>query len=220
MHRDIIHTEDGSHTLYVPELDEHFHSTHGAVQESNHVFIKNGLLKCAKSEIVIFEVGFGTGLNALLTLIHKGNRKVHYISIEKYPLNEKEYIQLNYCDFLEPEWNEVFQKLHRSEWGKTIEINPDFKLTKLNADLKSIELSGLPLFDLIYFDAFAPSKQPDMWEYSIMQKIAEHSAMQSVFTTYCAKGEVRRTLIKSGFTMQRLEGPPGKKEMLYGEKVS
>ncbi len=218
MNRSIIQTEDGSHTLYVPELDEHFHSTHGAIQESNHVFIKNGLLKCNKPEITLFEVGFGTGLNALLSIINKGNKMINYISIEKYPLNETEYSTLNYCDLLGKEWDETFKKMHESEWGKSININSNFTLTKIQADLENYNLKNLPPFDLVYFDAFAPSKQEKMWKEQIMQKIAGNTSPHGIFATYCAKGEVRRSLMRSGFNMQRLEGPPGKKEMLYGEK--
>ncbi len=218
MKRQIIHTEDGSHTLYVPELEEHFHSMHGAIQESMHVFVNNGLNKCQSNEINILEIGFGTGLNAFLTLIHKGTRQVNYFSLEKFPLSEEEYSLLNYPSILSSR-EENFIRMHSCDWNKAIEIEPGFTLTKLRADLALLNVENLPLFDLIYFDAFAPNKQPEMWQESIFTKIANHTAPSGIFVTYCAKGEVRRSLIRSGFRMQRLPGPPGKKEMLFGEKI-
>ena len=217
MIRTIIETEDGSHTLYVPELEEHFHSTHGAIQESNHVFIKNGLLRCCKNEIKLLEVGFGTGLNALLTLINKGDKIIHYFSLEKYPLSINEYSQLNYPKLANGEWEQEFNLMHSCAWNKPVEIVPGFVLIKINEDLTTFDFN-LPLMDLIYFDAFAPGKQPEMWEESILSKIASQTSDGGVFATYCAKGEVRRSLIRSGFNMQRIAGPPGKMEMLYGEK--
>lgn len=219
MERSIVLTEDGSHTLYVPEINENFHSVHGAVQESNLVFIKNGLLRCQKKTICVFEVGFGTGLNALLTLMNKGEKFIHYISIENYPLSEIEYKQLNYCELLGENWEVSFEKMHHCDWDDTIEIVPDFKLTKLKADITTYNLAGLPAFDLIYFDAFAPGKQPEIWKEGILRKVAENTSNKGIFVTYCAQGEVRRSLIRAGFEMQRIAGPPGKREMLYGEKL-
>ncbi len=219
MKREIIKTEDGSHTLYLPEMDEHFHSTHGAIQESMHVFIKNGLARCEKSELVIFEVGFGTGLNAFLTFLKNTNKRIEYLSIEKFPLNEIEYNQLNYPASLAPEHTETFLKMHKSLWDQTIQIENDFHLHKIKGDLADFQLQSLPQFDLVYFDAFAPGKQPEMWNEAILKKIADHTNPKGVFTTYTAKGDVRRTLIKHGFNMQKTPGPPGKKEILFGVKA-
>ena len=219
MERKIELTEDGSHTLYLPEMDEHFHSIHGAIQESMHVFIETGLKKCNKSEINILEIGFGTGLNALLSYLHREGKTIHYYSIEKYPLVEHEYLQLNYVQNYAPEIKPVFHQMHACEWEKQVAIKEGFFLTKLNSDLPTANLSELPLFDLIYFDAFAPGKQPEMWTDQIFQKIAAQCQTGGIFTTYCAKGNVRRSLQQNGFIMQRLPGPPGKKQILYGEKA-
>ena len=211
-------TEDGSHTLYLPEMDEHFHSTHGAIQESMHIFIQNGLNNSTKEELFIFEVGFGTGLNALLTLHHQNNKTIHYYSIEKYPLSKDEYEQLNYTKLIDQKLNDPFQKMHSCKWDEAIEISTGFHLTKLEGDLLNYDLVKLPEFDLIYFDAFAPSKQADMWSEQIMKKIAYKTRTDGIFTTYTAKGDVRRALMKNGFDMKRVPGPPGKREILFGRK--
>ena len=219
MERKIQITEDGSHTLYLPDMDEHFHSTHGAIQESMHVFIENGLKKTTKNELVIFEVGFGTGLNAILTLHHIGNKKIKYYSIEKYPITEAEFKQLNYTEQISAELKEQFEKMHTSPWNQLIEISTNFQLYKIEGDLKDFCAEDLPEFDLVYFDAFAPSKQPEMWDESILKKIAQKTRQGGLFTTYTAKGDVRRALIKNGFNMKKVPGPPGKKEILFGDKA-
>ncbi|WP_423127803.1 tRNA (5-methylaminomethyl-2-thiouridine)(34)-methyltransferase MnmD [Gaoshiqia sp. Z1-71] len=219
MERQLIHTEDGSHTLYVPEIKEHFHSIHGAVQESKHVFIENGLQQCPKDELTILEIGFGTGLNALLTLMYKGPKIIHYFGIEKYPLAENEFKRLNYPEQLGENLKGPFLKIHECLWNQAIAIVPGFQLTKVEADLPDFDFSELPPIDLIYFDAFAPDKQPEMWQEAIFAKIAQNTVSGGRFVTYCAKGEVRRALIRCGFKMQRLPGPPGKKEMLSGDKI-
>lgn len=219
MKREIKKTADGSHTLFVPEMDEHFHSVHGALQESMHVFIQTGLKACQKEDIYLFEVGFGTGLNALLTLANQGHKKIHYYSIEKYPLNTEEYEHLNFSEFMTSDLAKCFPKLHDCEWNQTVEISPGFEFCKIQGDLTSFDFTGLPQFDLIYFDAFAPNKQADMWDEQIFQKLAANCNAGAIIVTYCAQGEVRRKMMRSGFEMQRLAGPPGKKEMLYGEKT-
>ena len=219
MKRIIELTEDGSHTLYLPEMDEHFHSVHGAIQESMHVFIENGLKKCSKQEVTILEVGFGTGLNALLTLLARDEKIIHYYSLEKYPLDENEYTQLNYAKRYGSEFESAFLKLHQCEWEKKTAISQSFFLTKIHCDLLSVDWTELPQFDLVYFDAFAPNKQPEMWSDTIFQQISAQCRPGAIFTTYCAKGDVRRSLQKNGFAMQRLPGPPGKKQILFGEKA-
>lgn len=219
MKRIIEVTEDGSHTLFIPEMDEHFHSVHGAIQESMHVFIENGLKKCSRQKINILEVGFGTGLNALLSLLYKGEKEVNYYSLEKYPLAEEEFMQLNYAQLLDTELQPVFLKLHQCEWNQKVGIIPGFHLTKIDTDLITADLSSFPKFDLVYFDAFAPNKQPEMWTDTILNKISAQCTTGSVFTTYCAKGDVRRSLQQNGYLMQRVPGPPGKKQMLFGEKA-
>jgi len=220
MNRQLILTEDGSHSLYVPELDEQYHSIHGAIQESEHVFIQSGLALCQKEEINILELGFGTGLNALLALIYadKNNRKITCISSEKYPLTASEYELLNYANKIDPFYNEAFMQLHKCRWNKEEYIGEQFSLLKINGDFRAIELAPLPLFDLVFFDAFAPNKQPDLWNEDVYSKIYNHCNSGAIFVTYCAKGIVRRGLQQVGFKVERIPGPPGKKEMLRAIK--
>ncbi|WP_372775221.1 tRNA (5-methylaminomethyl-2-thiouridine)(34)-methyltransferase MnmD [Mangrovibacterium sp.] len=219
MERKIILTADGSQTFFVPELNEHFHSVHGAIQESMHVFITSGLMGITKDEICIFEVGFGTGLNALLTLANKKpNQRIRYFTIEKYPLKPDEYNCLDYPRQIDPKLEPAFQLMLGSEWNLPVQIEPNFEFTKFHDDLTNFDFHGLPLFDLIYFDAFAPGKQQEMWTDALFSKLAAHTKAGGIFVTYCAQGEVRRSLIRSGFNMKRIQGPPGKKEMLFGEK--
>lgn len=214
-------TEDGSHTIYLPEMDEHYHSVHGAIQESLHIYIEQGLLQTEKKELSILEIGFGTGLNAYLTYCYalKRNLSLHYFGLEKYPLNEDEYSALNYSDEIFPEYSSIFSQLHRGEWGKKIEISKEFKLTKIKADLATFEFDDIPQFDLVYYDAFAPGKQPEMWTDKILQKVAATVKKDGIVITYCAKGTVRRALSGAGFIMERIPGPPGKKEILRGKKT-
>jgi tRNA U34 5-methylaminomethyl-2-thiouridine-forming methyltransferase MnmC len=220
MNRHLIITEDGSHSLFVPDLGEQYHSIHGAIQESNHVFIESGLKRCSKKEIVVLEIGFGTGLNAFLTLLatYELKMKISYVAIEKYPLLPFEYNSLNYTDMTNPEFTGIFQRLHECEWEKKVWITPEFSIQKINVDFRYQNIRSLPLFDLIYFDAFAPDKQADLWHEDIYRKIYDQSNEGAVFVTYCAKGVVRRDLEKTGFTVERIPGPPGKKEMLRALK--
>jgi tRNA U34 5-methylaminomethyl-2-thiouridine-forming methyltransferase MnmC len=220
MDRQLVLTEDGSHSLYVPELDEQYHSIHGAIQESEHVFIQSGLALCQKDEINIVELGFGTGLNALLALIYaeKNNRKITYISSEKYPLSAFEYELLNYANRIDPLYNEAFMHLHNCRWNEEVLIGEQFSLVKIIGDFREIELGPLPLFDLVFFDAFAPNKQPDLWNEEVYSKIYDHCNPGAIFVTYCAKGIVRRGLQQVGFAVERIPGPPGKKEMLRAIK--
>ena len=153
------HTLDGSHTIYIPELDEHYHSTNGAIQEALHIYISKAYQFSQVSQPTVFEVGFGTGLNALLTALEaeKSQRKTTYVSIEKYPLGPDEYSQLNYASLIGESAVALFEKLHTAEWDSLVEISPWFSLQKLRADLTL--LPEIPIADVIYFDAFAPNKQ-------------------------------------------------------------
>ena len=186
------------------ELDETYHSRHGAIQESQHVFIKNGLELISKEPINVFEVGFGTGLNALLTAL--SNKKVNYTSVEAFPLPEEVYTQLNY----EPK--DLLLELHRHQ-QREIE---KFRFTKIHGTLQSIFLE--PIYDIIYFDAFAPSKQPSMWELPMIAKVCNALTKGGIFVTYCAKGQLKRDLRSLGMNVETLPGPPGKKEMVRGTK--
>jgi len=205
---------DGSHTLYVPELEEHYHSVNGAINESMHVFIEPNLQYCPLPQISVLEIGFGTGLNALLTAIHQGEKTVFYHSLEKYPIEESLAKQLNYCH--DAEEQQLFEKMHQAEWQKESCINQQFTLLKDETDLLSATFNRK--YDLVYFDAFAPEKQPEMWSPDIFQKIYDAMNEGGILTTYCAKGVVRRTMQACGFTVERLPGPKGKREMLRAVK--
>lgn len=215
----IITTSDGSHTIFVPELNEHYHSIHGAVQESDLVYIKNGLGFCNADPLHIFEVGFGTGLNTLMTAISNYNKEriVYYTSIEKYPLPESVINKLNYHSFSGAVGKLVFNNIHRSEWGKSEKISDNFYLKKLKCDLVTDKLEGE--YNLIYFDAFGPDKQPDMWTTEVFEKISEITTKGGIFVTYSAKGEVKRLLRSTGFKVSLLPGPPGKREMIRAIKL-
>ena len=220
MRRELRITEDGSHTFYLPDMDENYHSTHGAIQESKHIFIEAGLKRINKSDITIFEVGFGTGLNALLTLLEAEKLKINinYFGIEKYPLSDAEYSNLNYAGLLGANCQKAFLELHSSAWETNQIIAPNFQLTKLQEDITTFTFEQMPFFDLVYFDAFAPNKQEGVWEKKIFRKIYERCNDEAILVTYCAKGSVRRDLQDVGFTVERIPGPPGKKEMLRGIK--
>ena len=210
-------TEDGSHTLYLPEMDEHYHSVHGAVQESRHVFINAGFEACKTAQPRIFEVGFGTGLNALLTAMEakKSGRKVDYTSVELYPLSPEQAAQLNYGEMLGED--ALFAGLQATEWNKWNPVSEWFNLKKVEADFSVMQMAENE-YDLIYFDAFAPNKQADLWQPELFDKLFRSLRSEGIFVTYCAKGIVRRMLQASGFLVERLPGPPGKHEMLRGRK--
>lgn len=210
-------TADGSHTLFIPELDEHYHSVNGAVQESTHVFIQAGLYHCKKDTINILEIGFGTGLNAFLTLLATKNttRKIHYNGLELHPLPKSIIDKLNYSEKYQNIDKDLYNKLHDVAWNKEVEILPNFHLSKIECDFTQFDFTSLQTtFDLIYFDAFAPDKQPEMWTQNIFDSLYSVSNQDGILVTYCAKGMVRRMMQQAGYTTERLPGPPGKREML------
>jgi tRNA U34 5-methylaminomethyl-2-thiouridine-forming methyltransferase MnmC len=217
----IITTGDGSHSLVNIALDETYHSRHGAVQESRHVFIKNGLEYCiaqqSPSVLFIFEVGFGTGLNALLTLQQAGRNKqpVRYTTVELYPLDNKIWQTLNYAE--SPDDKANFNALHTIEWNVPVAINAFFEIHKIQHDILTLPLTK-ESFDLVYFDAFAPSKQPHLWEVPLLDKMVQSLKAGGVFVTYCAKGKLKRDLKSLGLIVETLPGPPGKREMIRALK--
>lgn len=213
MKAELIKTKDGSHSLFVPELNEIYHSTNGAIQESNHIFIDTALKQIDKKEISIFEVGFGTGLNALLTLDfgNKNNISINYYTIEKFPVNPKILNQLNYVELINQQLERDFIRMHQVDWNATFEINPNFILTKYKKDL--LDFTPEFNYDIIYFDAFAPDIHPLLWSRNIFQTLFDHLNPGGVFTTYSAKGEVKRNLQAVGFDVKRIPGPPGKREI-------
>ncbi len=213
MKRVIEQTADGSATLFVPELNEHYHSVKGARTESQHIFIDMGLSASEVTEPHILEIGFGTGLNALLTLetAEATQRKVHYTGIELYPLSWKMIEPLGYSD------NPLFKTLHIIPWEEDAIITPYFTLRKVQADFTTFTTDCS--FDIIYFDAFAPEKQPEMWSQELFDRLHVRLSEKGILTTYCAKGVVRRMLQTAGFTVERLPGPPGgKREILRARK--
>ncbi len=222
MEQKLIKTKDGSHTFYVPEMNENYHSVNGAVQESLHVFINAGLQQVHMSHVIVFEVGFGTGLNALLTFLQakKNKRRVVYHAIEKYPLRKEQVQILNYPDFTgkDKDTKDVFIRFHEIPWEEEVEITEFFTLKKIRADLLSYVFSSE--YDLVYFDAFAPDVQPGMWQKAIFRKLFEAMSPCSVLTTYSAKGSVRRSMAEVGFKVEKLPGPPGKRQMLRAVKLT
>jgi len=216
MNAELILTEDGSHTLFVPEIDECYHSSHGAIQESRHIFIEAGLKQCAKTDIRLLEVGFGTGLNALLAFAEaeKTGKRIHYIALEKFPIEPNKALSLNFPELISPNLRGIFEKIHLSEWNEPQTISPFFTLEKLETDFTAYYHTGQ--YDVIFFDAFSPQKQPEMWTPEQLGKIATHCNPGAILTTYCAKGIVRRALQSAGFTAERLPGPPGKREIFRG----
>jgi tRNA U34 5-methylaminomethyl-2-thiouridine-forming methyltransferase MnmC len=219
---EIITTGDGSHSLRNHQLNETYHSVHGALRESVHVFIQHGLefvLEHRPTEDVrILEIGFGTGLNALLTWqkARHLNNKIKYTTLEAYPVADSIWPQLNYAETDADRAG--FQKLHAAKWNEAVLIEPNFELIKRH---QTLEQSDLPpdTYDLIYYDAFAPSKQPELWTKEILEQVVMAMSRPSVFVTYCAKGQLKRDLRALGLEVETLNGPPGKKEMVRAKKV-
>ncbi|MDR1202986.1 MAG: tRNA (5-methylaminomethyl-2-thiouridine)(34)-methyltransferase MnmD [Tannerellaceae bacterium] len=208
-------TADGSHTLFIPEMDEHYHSVNGAVQESRHVFIEAGLHRLSKEKLRVLEIGFGTGLNAFLTLLDT-NIPVEYYTIERYPLSQGIIQSLNYGELICPDKKELFTLLHTTPWNEPVIITESFTLYKIAGDSNRCELPKQ--IDLVYFDAFAPDKQPEMWNQEIFRRLYHAMTEGGILTTYCAKGSVRRMMQEAGYSMERIPGPPGKREMLRATK--
>jgi tRNA U34 5-methylaminomethyl-2-thiouridine-forming methyltransferase MnmC len=218
----IITTTDGSHSLLNTSLNETYHSVHGALQESKHVFIRHGLdFFCERSSVDpvhIFEMGFGTGLNALLTAQRtmETHRHIHYTTLETFPLEQNIWKQLNYADT--DEAKDLFQKIHEADWNKESIVTPFFTQLKMETSLQHATLTPA-FFDVLYYDAFAPNKQPELWEMELLRKVVEAMKSGGVFVTYCAKGQLKRDLKNLGLTVETLAGPPGKKEMVRALKI-
>lgn len=218
---ELVITKDGSSTLYVPELNEHYHSVHGAIFESLHVFIENGFRKIKKQEIRVIEMGFGTGLNAFLTFIEstRNKVKVYYNSLDMFPLNKDVYDKLNYIEILQVDdyLKVFFKKFHEYTWNKEHKVNDYFILRKSLLDVTKNEIYGE--YDIVYYDAFAPSKQPEVWSEEVLKKFYNVLCKGGILTTYCASGKVKRTLQNIGFEVQTLPGPPNKREMINAIKI-
>ncbi|MFG6687137.1 tRNA (5-methylaminomethyl-2-thiouridine)(34)-methyltransferase MnmD [Mariniflexile sp. HNIBRBA6329] len=242
MEREVVITGDGSTTIHLPQWDEQYHSKHGAIQEAYHVFIKHGLnYFCFKKEISIdvtssaveksqkvwnepisiLEIGFGTGLNAFITLLEaeKLKVKIEYVGVEGYPVGMNEIEQLNYPNQLEANGKEpLFKTMHEISWEIPHAISNNFSLTKQNRFFSEIEETNS--YNLIYFDAFGARVQPELWTETIFKKMFDALKENGALVTYAAKGSVRRAMQAVGFLVEKLPGPPGKREMLRGTKHS
>jgi tRNA U34 5-methylaminomethyl-2-thiouridine-forming methyltransferase MnmC len=222
--RELLRTADGSMTIRLPDWDEQYHSKHGAIAEARHVFIETGLRfftqqnENAKGSVKILEIGFGTGLNAALTLAEcqKLMLSCSYTGIEAFPVNQAEWRQLQYWEQLTLS-RETFEELHGALWGEEVPIGNSFAIRKEQMDFKDI--AYLDVFNLVYFDAFGPRVQPELWTVDIFKKMFDCLTTGGVLVTYSAKGSVRRAMQEVGFTVQRLPGPPGKREMLRATKA-
>lgn len=219
----LIVTGDGSHSLLDTELNETYHSVHGAMRESIHVFIKNGLdfflRRSATGHVQILEVGFGTGLNALLTLqaSHTHQCQIKYTTLEAFPLHAEIWGALNYAEDAAAKTN--FKEIHLAGWSQPVAITSHFTLLKIKTTLQ--DMIFMPAtYDLVYFDAFAPNKQPELWQIPLLEKVIASLKPQAVFVTYCAKGQLKRDLKTLGLEVETLPGPPGKKEMVRALKTA
>lgn len=215
----ITPTLDGSNTLYVPSIDEHYHSTNGAIQESRHVFIENGYMQCSSNPVRIFEMGFGTGLNALLTLELSviENRIVEYHSVEKYPLEKRIWEKVDYGSMLGSQFEKYYSLMHNCNWDIKCKISNNFSLLKMKKDIRHMQCGET--YDIIYFDAFAPGKQAELWTFDVLSFIASITKKHGIFITYSARGQLKRDLAKLGFEVFHPDGPPGKRQITRAVKM-
>ncbi|MBL7801036.1 MAG: tRNA (5-methylaminomethyl-2-thiouridine)(34)-methyltransferase MnmD [Chitinophagales bacterium] len=213
----ILTTGDGSQTLFSQQFDEIYHSRNGALTESQHVFVQHGLMNVNKPHIKVFEVGFGTGLNALLCAhyAHQNNVSIDYTGVELYPVDETIASQLTFHEALDDCPIET-SVLHKAPWNERVSISPNFTMLKIQHSFVDVQLEEI--YDVIFFDAFAPEKQPELWDLSVFQKCYALLAVGGVLTTYCAKGYVKRNMQEAGFRVEKVPGPPGKREMLVAFK--
>jgi len=217
--REIITTGDGSVTIYLPEMKESYHSKFGAIREAYHVFIQSGLALTKGQPIVVLEIGFGTGLNAFITYLEtvKTGQQIHYTGVEAYPVVSEESLQLNYVTELNAEkQKEDFEKMHTSDWGEPVVLSPDFTLTKRQQFFQDIDDNEV--FDLIYFDAFGYHYQPELWTVDIFKRMYASLKKEGILVTYACRTVIKKAMIEAGFTVEKIAGPPGKREMLRAFK--
>ncbi|MEZ4877508.1 MAG: tRNA (5-methylaminomethyl-2-thiouridine)(34)-methyltransferase MnmD [Flavobacterium sp.] len=219
MKREIIQTNDGSTSIYLPDWNESYHSKHGAIQEANHVFIKNGLSLFEGKPVSILEIGFGTGLNALITYYEslKNQQTIHYVGVEAYPVSIEEVMQMNYPTEINSSLNDAFQLLHTSNWETEIQFNSNFTFKKRKQFFQEIKDSNT--FDLIYFDAFGYDKQPELWSVVIFKSMFDALKKNGILVTYACRSILKRNMIEAGFKVEKLPGAPGKREMLRAIKA-
>lgn len=215
----IVATEDKSPTLFSSKYGDHFHSIHGAWQESLHVFIRAGLeyVSSEKQTLNIFEMGFGTGLNVFLTFLNAGSRKIIYQAIDADPLGAEVVKELDYAQRSGVAGaSEVFTAIHAAPWGRPMNLSSNFVLQKNETRLEDFSCNDK--LNLVFFDAFSPDRQPQLWTEEIFKKIYSWCSSGAVFVTYSSKGSVRRALASVGFTVEKIPGPPGKREMIRAIK--
>ncbi|WP_036827404.1 tRNA (5-methylaminomethyl-2-thiouridine)(34)-methyltransferase MnmD [Polaribacter sp. Hel1_85] len=218
MKREILITSDGSTTINLPDLNEQYHSKNGSINESYHVFINSGLRQVTSDTVSILEIGFGTGLNCFITYL-EAKKEIHYVGVEAYPVTPEEVEKMNFISILNAEKEKAtFEKIHEVSWEEKHQISDKFALTKRKQFFEDIE--DKEAFDLIYFDAFGARVQPQLWTVEIFRKMFESLKENGILVTYSAKGSVRRAMQEVGFTVERLPGPPGKREMLRATKLT
>lgn len=219
MKREIIITSDGSTSIHLPEWEESYHSKHGAIQEAQHVFIKNGLSLCKGQSVSVLEIGFGTGLNAFITFLEsiKNNQNIEYVGVEGFPISTDEVVQMNYVNQLNASQFEAeFKTMHISDWEENVTISETFRLTKRKQLFNDINDKNQ--FDIIYFDAFGYRVQPELWSVEIFTKMFEALKEGGILVTYACRGPIKNAMKEAGFKIEKLAGPPGKREMLRGWK--
>lgn len=217
----IVQTKDGSNTVLNTELGSTYHSRHGAITESKHVFLDKGLRKQLErqvTDITLLEMGLGTGLNALLTLkeVLQQPVRINYHSLELYPIPESVWSTFKLPNELS-DFQTEFEEMHTSDWGMKIQLSDNFEITKHQISL--LDFVGDVRFDVVYFDAFEPETQPELWTEEVFSRLFEMMNLEGVLTTYCCKGYVRRNMISAGFVVEKVAGPPGKREMLVAKRT-
>ena len=221
MKREIITTNDGSTTIHLPELNESYHSKHGAIQEAYHVFIKNGLSLFEGKSVSILEIGFGTGLNSFITYLEakKSNQTIDYVGVEAYPVAVEEALQMNYVKELNANQEAaIFTDMHEANWEEKVAISDDFSLTKRQQLFQ--EINDEDAYNLIYFDAFGFRVQPELWSLEVFQKMYNALKINGVIVTYACRSSIKNAMIECGFKVEKLPGAPGKREMLRAKKIN
>lgn len=221
MKREIITTNDGSTTIHLPELNESYHSKHGAIQEAYHVFIKNGLSLFEGKSVSILEIGFGTGLNSFITYLEakKSNQTIDYVGVEAYPVAIEEALQMNYVKELNANQEAaIFKDMHEANWEEKVAISDDFSLIKRQQLFQ--EINDEDAYNLIYFDAFGFRVQPELWSLEVFQKMYNALKINGVIVTYACRSSIKNAMIECGFKVEKLPGAPGKREMLRAKKIN
>ncbi|MFM9826296.1 tRNA (5-methylaminomethyl-2-thiouridine)(34)-methyltransferase MnmD [Flavobacterium sp.] len=220
MKREILNTHDGSTTIHLKEWDECYHSKFGAIQEANHVFIKNGLNLFQNKKISILEIGFGTGLNTFITFLESSRHQlsIDYVGVEAYPISIEEVQLMNYVEELKAE-NErsVFDMMHSCKWEEKLSLSPNFLFTKRKQLFE--EIKDFEKFDLIYFDAFGYRVQPELWSAVLFKIMYNALKFNGILVTYAARSVIKKNMMEVGFTVEKLQGPPGKREMFRARKL-